>query len=83
MTDRVVTTSAGLAALMSGATFEEALAVDDAEYARWAAEDAAEAQEAADRAEKRRLTLVEQRLRVDDRIRRRRKRKDDDGEDQA
>ena len=45
------------------------------------AEERAE-QEAADDAERRRLTLVEQRLRVDDRLRRRRKRKDDAGEDQ-
>jgi len=75
---RKVCTAAGLAALMSGATFEEALEVDAAQLAKWAAEDEAEREAAERRAERARLNIAEQKLRVNARVRRLRKSEGDD-----
>lgn len=66
-------TAAGVAALET-LTWTAAARLDDQVQDEWEAEAAAEEQERADKAERRRLNLVEQRLRVQDRIERLRRR---------
>lgn len=74
MHDRKVMTDDGLLILAGGGTLQEALAADDAAYARWAADEEAERELRQLEIRRRRLANADLQTKIEARLRRRQRR---------